>query len=63
MMDLPRLIFKPGLGVQTAIRHCFDELVNFFPRRVSRSSLLLHRLVAASSSYVKTQLASFFKQP
>jgi hypothetical protein len=31
-MDLLGLNFKPGLGVQAAIRHCFDEPVNFFPR-------------------------------
>jgi hypothetical protein len=30
-MDLPGLNFKPSLGVQAAIRHRFDEPVNFFP--------------------------------
>jgi hypothetical protein len=32
-MDLPGLNFKPGLGVQAAIHHRFNEPVNFFPRR------------------------------
>jgi hypothetical protein len=40
-MDLPGLNFKPGIGVQAAIRHRFDEPTNFLPSRgFSEFSLL-----------------------
>jgi hypothetical protein len=61
-MALPELNLNPGRGVQAVIRARYGDPVNFFPIIGLQNSFFWSRLVTASSGFLKSPLATFFKQ-